>query len=179
MRSQNSRKSKSNSSMLQSNSRSSPKGNHEKVSRNLERYDLVSDGMNDGCNPSVLGSIPSEVLRKMSGWLEDTVFLTPRCTCLALKAAPYGLGRFGRGRLKTAGCKRLGGSIPSFSATCSRKLELYESESRLAKGICFQIISLGVQIPPGSPKPNSRGQTRALWNRGRVVYCAVLLRRAD
>jgi hypothetical protein len=39
-------------------------GEHQfhKASRNLEHLDLVSDGMNDGCNPSALGSIPSEVL---------------------------------------------------------------------------------------------------------------------
>jgi hypothetical protein len=72
----------------------------------------------------------------MSGWLEDTV-------------------------LKTAGCKRLGGSIPSFSAICSGFLELYESESQLAKGVRLQNVLMGVQIPPGSPKPNSRGKSRA------------------
>ena len=32
-----------------------------KFSRKLEHHDLVSDGMNDDCKPSVLGSIPSEV----------------------------------------------------------------------------------------------------------------------
>ena len=62
--------------------------------------------------------------------------------------------------LKTAGCQRLGGSIPSFSAIRSGLLELYESESRLAKGVRLQNVLLGVQIPPGSPKPNLRGISR-------------------
>jgi hypothetical protein len=69
-------------------------GEHQfdKVSRLLEHYDLVSDGMNDGCNPSVLGSIPSEVLKG-------------KCPV-----------RFEEIVLKTTGCNSFGGSIPLLPA---------------------------------------------------------------
>ena len=41
--------------------------------------------------------------------------------------------------------------FPSFPPTPRACLEGHESESRLAKGVRFQIALLGVQIPPDSP----------------------------
>jgi hypothetical protein len=88
--------------------------------------------------------------------------------------------RLGRGnRLENDWVLQLRGFDSPASLHMLENLELYESESRLAKGVRLQNVLMGVQIPPGSPKPSSRGKTRALRNRGGVVYRAVLLRRAD
>ena len=97
-------------------------------------FDLEPDEMDDGCKPSGLGLIPSGVSRF------------------------FGQGFFGRRAARTSNLsrKQLGVTasrvrFPSFPPIPRARLEGHESESRLAKGVRFQIALLGVQIPPDSP----------------------------